>query len=193
MKSKAIAAVVSALALALPASAMASGGSGGNGQAQINGQWSETIQTAESQAKAAQNAVNSNAPVNVAGGNITTGSNTATQTPKNDATSGDASNSATTTQSNTQSQDAGSSSCYVGCGGNGQAQLNFQFANTLQNAVSQASAKQNVVNANVPVNIAGGYIIGGSNNATQEASNGATSGNASNTATTEQESEQSQS
>ncbi len=150
MKSKAIAAVVSALALALPASAMASGGSGGNGQAQINGQWSETIQTAESQAKAAQNAVNSNAPVNVAGGNITTGSNTATQTPKNDATSGDASNSATTTQTNTQTQSAGSSSCSVGCGGNGQFQGSGQASTTEQYANSQATAEQDAVNANVP-------------------------------------------
>jgi hypothetical protein len=51
MRSKSIAAVVSALALALPASAMAD-----NGQAQTPAQWAQTTHYAESQAKARENA-----------------------------------------------------------------------------------------------------------------------------------------
>ena len=54
MRSRSVAAVVSALALALPASAMASGG---NGQAQVGIQLAETAQTAQSQAEAEQHAL----------------------------------------------------------------------------------------------------------------------------------------
>src|SRR6476646_1881723 len=83
MRSKSIAAVVGALALALPASAMA-----GNGQAQGSTQWAVTLQEAQSQAQAAQNATNSNAPVNVSSSDVYSGANSANQTTTNGAVSG---------------------------------------------------------------------------------------------------------
>jgi hypothetical protein len=64
----------------------------------------------------------------------------------------------------------------IGCGSAGQAQLNYQQALTAQLAASEANAFQNAVNANVPVNIAGGNIIGGTSSANQTAGNGALSG-----------------
>ena len=132
-------------------------------------------------------------PVNIAGGSITSGSNSADQTATNGATSGPAVNEADTTQENTQTQEGGSSSCVIGCGGNGQAQLNCQGALTGQYANSSAEADQNAVNANVPVNIAGGSITGGDNSADQTATNEATSDAAVNGSTTTQSGEQSQS
>jgi hypothetical protein len=155
-------------------------------------QSAETEQAAVSSASADQNAVNANVPVNVAGGSILGGSNSANQEASNNAESGPASNGASTTQSNSQTQEAGGSSCTIGCGGAGQSQESCQTSSTEQAAVSSADADQNVVNANVPVNIAGGSIIGGSNSAEQKATNGATSGPASNSATTNQSNSQTQ-
>ena len=146
-------------------------GCGGAGQAQLSSQGAATLQGALSSADAKQNAVNANVPVNIAGGDIYGGSNSANQTATNGAASL-AGNLANTDQSNNQSQSA-SSSCLIGCGGAGQAQLSGQAALTLQGALSSASANQNAVNANVPVNIAGGSIFGGSNSANQTATNGA--------------------
>jgi len=149
-------------------------GCGGIGQAQLSSQWALTGQLAGSKATAAQNAVNANAPVNVAGGNISTGDNNANQTASNGADSS-AKNKSNTDQSNTQTQTASGGSCSIGCGGSGQAQISGQEALTLQAALSKASANQNAVNANVPVNIAGGNISTGDNNANQTAGNGADS------------------
>jgi hypothetical protein len=173
-----------------PASALADG-SGGTGQAQLSGQTATTLQAALSSATASQNAVSSNAPVNVAGGNITGGSSSANQTAINGAVSA-ALNVANTNQSNSQTQSAGSSGCTIGCGGAGQAQINYQQALTAQLAASEANACQNAVNANVPVNIAGGDIIGGTSAANQTAGNGALSG-AGNAAGTGQDGNQQQS
>ena len=80
--------------------------------------------------------------------------------------------------------DAGSN-CLVGCGGSGQAQLSDQEALTGQLAASCANANQTAVNANVPVNIAGGDIWGGDNSANQFALNGALSGAGNNAGTTQ--------
>jgi hypothetical protein len=52
-------------------------------------------------------------------------------------------------------------------GGNGQAQTASQFAQTLQEALSQANALQKATNSNAPSNNAGGEINGGSNEANQ--------------------------
>src|SRR6202008_1175070 len=98
-------------------------------QAQGNDQWSATLQKAKSDAEANQNAVNANVPVNIAGGDIKGGPskgapNSANQTVGNGALSA-AGNKSDTTQSNDQSQSAGSS-CLIGCGGGGQAQLSDQ-------------------------------------------------------------------
>jgi hypothetical protein len=165
-------------------------GSGGTGQAQVNDQQAKTPQLAASQAKAKQDAVNANAPVNVAGGDISGGANSANQTATNSANSS-ASNNSQTNQSNTQTQTAGGSSCTIGCGGSGQAQVNDQQAKTLQLAASRAKAKQNAVNANAPVNVAGGDISGGANSANQTATNGANS-NAGNYSQTAQSNTQTQ-
>ncbi|HET9213845.1 MAG TPA: hypothetical protein VFN93_03755, partial [Gaiellaceae bacterium] len=64
-------------------------------------------------------------------------------------------------------------SCSLGCGGAGQFQAVGQNALTFQNAKADADAKQNAVNANVPVTIAGGSVFGGSSSANQTASNAA--------------------
>src|SRR4029077_15066671 len=109
-------------------------------------QTSATGQLADSKAKADQNTVNANVPVNIAGGNIVGGANSANQTALNGAKSG-AGNNADTKQKNDQSQSAGSS-CLVGCGGAGQAQLSDQTSATGQLADSKAKADQNTVNAN---------------------------------------------
>ena len=105
MRSKLIAAGVSVAALLLPASAMAQGG--GSGQAQFNTQEATTLQAALSHADANQNGVNTNAPVNVAGGDVRSGDNSANQNLSNDANS-TASNDASTTQNSDQSQSASS-------------------------------------------------------------------------------------
>ena len=146
-------------------------GCGGAGQAQLSEQKSLTAQLAASKADANQNAVNANVPVNIAGGDVYGGDNSANQTATNGAFSA-AGNLANTDQSNNQTQSAGSS-CFIGCGGAGQAQLSSQESATLQAALSKADAHQNAVNANVPVNIAGGDIYGGDNSANQTATNGA--------------------
>jgi len=60
-----------------------------------------------------------------------------------------------------------------GNGGPGGAQLGLQYANTEQGALAAAVSKQNAVNANSPVSIAGGNITGGSSSATQDADSSA--------------------
>jgi hypothetical protein len=130
--------------------------------------------------------VNANVPVNIAGGDIKGGDNSANQTAVNGALSG-AGNKSDTTQSNNQSQSA-SSSCFIGCGGAGQAQINEQGSLTAQLAASCASALQNLVNSNAPVNTAGGDVKGGDNSANQTGLNGALSG-AGNKAGTKQDGE----
>ncbi len=133
--------------------------------------------------------MNANVPVNIAGGNVSGGDNSANQYAANGASSA-AGNSADTTQSNTQDQSAGSS-CLIGCGGAGQAQFSTQNALTAQLAASCATAYQNAVNANVPVNIAGGDVYGGDNSANQYATNDGSS-KAGNDAGTDQDGGQGQ-
>jgi hypothetical protein len=159
-------------------------GCGGSGQFQAVGQAANTHQSAHSGASGNQNAVNGNAPVSIAGGNITGGSSSANQTATNGASSS-AGNTSTTGQAAGVAQTGGASSCFAGCGGSGQFQAVGQWANTEQNASSGAHADQNAVNANVPVSIAGGNITGGSSSANQTATNGASS-SAGNTSTTDQ-------
>ena len=186
MRSKLLAVGVSVFALAVPATASASGsdtsppggaGSGGSGQSQLSAQTSKVLQGALSGASATQNAVNTNAPVNVAGGDVHSGSNSASQTATNNANSS-ATNNATTNQTNTQTQDPGSPSSalqksghQVGSGGSGQAQKSSQAAKTLQLAGSTGHAKQNAVNGNSPSNSAGGDVNTGDNSASQTATN----------------------
>src|SRR5207302_7199808 len=84
-----------------------------------------------------------------------------------------------------------SSSCYVGCGGAGGAQIGVQSADTQQWAGAAAISKQNAVNANVPVNIAGGNITSGTSSANQ-LTNSSAEAKASNDADTTQKQEQAQ-
>jgi hypothetical protein len=165
-------------------------GCGGAGAAQIGAQLSDTNQDAKALAVSDQNAVNSNVPVNVAGGNITAGPSSANQIASSEADA-KASNDADTTQKQTQTQNVDGSSCHVGCGGPGAAQLGVQAANTEQGAASAAISKQNAVNANVPVNVAGGNITSGPSSANQIA-NSEAEAKSSNDADTTQKQDQTQ-
>jgi hypothetical protein len=165
-------------------------GCGGAGAAQIGAQLSDTNQDAKALAVSDQNAVNSNVPVNVAGGNITSGPSSANQIANSEAEA-KASNDADTTQKQTQTQNVDGSSCHVGCGGPGAAQLGVQAANTEQGAASAAISKQNAVNANVPVNVAGGNITSGPSSANQIA-NSEAEAKSSNDADTTQKQDQTQ-
>jgi len=167
-----------------------SAGCGGAGAAQIGAQLSDTNQNADAKAVSDQNAVNANVPVNVAGGNITSGPSSANQLANSQAEA-KASNDADTTQKQTQTQNVDGSSCQVGCGGAGAAQLGIQAANTEQDAKSAAISKQNAVNANVPVNVAGGNITSGPSSANQWA-NSEAEAKASNDADTTQKQKQDQ-
>jgi hypothetical protein len=167
-----------------------SAGCGGAGAAQIGAQLSDTNQKADSLAVSDQNAVNANVPVNVAGGNITSGPSSANQLANSQAEA-KASNDADTTQKQTQRQNVDGSSCHVGCGGAGAAQIGVQAANTQQDAAAAAVSKQNAVNANVPVNVAGGNITSGPSSANQLA-NSEAEAKSSNDADTTQKQDQTQ-
>jgi hypothetical protein len=167
-----------------------SAGCGGAGGAQIGAQLADTTQNADAKAVSDQNAVNANVPVNVAGGNITSGPSSANQAANSEAEA-KASNDADTTQKQTQTQNVDGSSCKVGCGGAGAAQLGIQAASTEQDAKSAAISKQNAVNANVPVNVAGGNITSGPSSANQ-AANSEAEAKSSNDADTTQKQDQTQ-
>ena len=167
-----------------------SAGCGGAGAAQIGAQLSDTNQNAGALAVSDQNAVNANVPVNVAGGNTTSGPSSANQLANSEADA-KASNDADTTQKQTQTQNVDGSSCQVGCGGAGAAQIGVQAADTQQGAASAAISKQNAVNANVPVNVAGGNITSGPSSANQLA-NSQAEAKSSNDADTTQKQDQTQ-
>jgi hypothetical protein len=168
-----------------------SAGCGGAGAAQIGAQLSDTNQKADSLAASDQNAVNANVPVNVAGGNVTSGPSSANQLANSEAKA-KSSNEADTTQKQDQTQNVGgNSSCYFGCGGAGGAQIGVQSADTQQWAGAAAISKQNAVNANVPVNVAGGNITSGPSSANQWA-NSEAEAKASNDADTTQKQDQTQ-
>ena len=167
-----------------------SAGCGGPGAAQIGAQLSDTKQNAGALAVSDQNAVNANVPVNVAGGNTTSGPSSANQLANSEAEA-KASNDADTTQKQTQTQNVDGSSCHVGCGGAGAAQIGVQAAGTKQDAAAAAISKQNAVNANVPVNVAGGNIASGPSSANQLA-NSEAEAKSSNEADTTQKQDQTQ-
>src|SRR6266496_2351576 len=191
MKSKllAVVAVVGALAWAVPP-AMADSGGGGAGALQAGVQSASTEQGAGAAAISNQNAVNANTPVNVAGGNVTSGPSSANQAANSEAEA-NSSNDADTTQKQDQTQNVGGGSCSAGCGGPGGAQIGAQLADTSQNADATAASDQNAVNANVPVNVAGGNITSGPSSANQTA-NSEAEANASNDADTTQKQTQTQ-
>jgi hypothetical protein len=170
--------VLIATALVLALGAGPAWAQGGPGQAQKVGQNAVTAQNAKADADAKQNAVNGNAPVTIAGGSVFGGSSSANQAASN-AAKAVAVNASATKQTANATQVGGSSSCKAGCGGAGQFQLVGQNAVTKQNAKADADAKQNAVNGNAPVTIAGKNVFGGSSSANQTASNtaGAAAGN----------------
>ena len=147
-------------------------GCGGAGGFQAGIQEAQTQQAAIGIAKSDQNAVNANVPVSIAGGNVSSGPSSATQTADSTANA-DVSNKAKTDQDQTLSQNIGGSGCYAGCGGPGGFQLGVQKADTKQLALGLAKSDQNAVNANVPVSIAGGNISAGPSTATQTATSSA--------------------
>jgi hypothetical protein len=170
MSTRYVALIVTVFALAFGASP--AWAQGGPGQAQKVGQNAVTAQNAKADADAKQNAVNGNAPVTIAGGSVFGGSSSANQAASN-AAKAVAANASATKQNATATQVGGSSSCKAGCGGSGQFQAVGQNAVTKQNAKADSDAKQNAVNGNAPVAIAGGNVSGGSSSANQAASNGA--------------------
>ncbi len=143
-------------------------GCGGAGGFQAGVQKAETDQWALGVAKSDQNAVNANVPVSIAGGNVSSGPSTASQTASSTADA-DVSNKAKTDQDQTLSQNVGGSGCFAGCGGPGGFQLGVQKADTDQWALGIAKSDQNAVNANTPVSIAGGNISSGPSTAGQNA------------------------
>jgi hypothetical protein len=149
-------------------------GCGGAGAAQIGLQLASTHQWADATATSDQNAVNSNAPVSVAGGDIYAGPSSATQNADSNAKA-KAKNDADTNQSQTQTQDVGGrrSSCKLGCGGPCAFQLGIQKADTKQWADATAVSLQNAVNGNAPHSVAGGDIYAGPSSATQYADSNA--------------------
>jgi hypothetical protein len=147
-------------------------GCGGAGGFQVGVQKAETNQFALGLAKSDQNAVNGNAPVAIAGGNVTSGPSSATQTATSTANA-DVKNKAKTDQDQTLNQNIGSSGCYVGCGGPGGFQAGVQKAETNQIALGGAFSKQNAVNGNSPTAEAGKDVTSGPSNATQTATSNA--------------------
>jgi hypothetical protein len=116
---------------------------------------------------------------------VSGGSSSADQTASNKADA-DASNKSTTDQDATAKQTGGSSSCYSGCGGNGQEQNVIQVGKTKQDADADAKAKQKALNSNAPVLVVGGDPSADSSSATQDARNKADA-DARNTSKTEQD------
>jgi hypothetical protein len=184
MKAKLLSVAVALVALATASPALADG-SGGSGGAQAGAQNASTNQGALGIAASNQNAVNANVPVSIAGGNVSAGPSTATQNAASTATA-DVSNKAKTDQDQHLTQNVGPSGCYAGCGGSGGFQAGVQNAGTNQLAVGAAISKQNAVNANVPVSIAGGNVSSGPSTATQNAASSATT-DVSNKAKTDQD------
>jgi hypothetical protein len=182
MKAKLLSVAVALVALAAAPPALADSGTGGLLAGLQN---ATTSQVAAGLAASQQNAVNANVPVSIAGGNVNAGPSAATQIATSAATT-NVTNNATTNQNQSQQQTVGgSSSCQAGCGGAGGAQIGGQNADTHQVAIGVAHSKQNAVNANVPVSIAGGDVNSGPSAATQNAGSSATT-NVNNNATTNQ-------
>src|SRR6476469_6709256 len=160
-------------------------GCGGAGGFQLGVQKADTNQVAAGAAFSDQNAVNSNTPVSIAGGDISSGPSSASQRATSNS-SADVSNKAKTDQDQHLSQNIGGGSCLAGCGGPGGFQLGAQVAETNQGALGIAKSDQNAVNANVPVSIAGGNVSSGPSSATQTATSDATT-DVSNKAKTDQD------
>jgi len=168
-------------------------GCGGAGGFQAGIQKADTKQLALGLAKSDQNAVNGNAPVAIAGKDVSTGPSNATQTATSNANAY-VTNSAKTDQYQSLRQNVGSdkgcgcdgkvrerkgddygrAGCHAGCGGPGGFQLGLQNAETKQIALGLAKSDQNAVNGNSPHSTAGGNIYAdGPSAATQTATSDA--------------------
>src|SRR2546429_5465535 len=165
LKLLAVVAVVGALAWVVP-TAMADTGGGGAGGLQAGVQSAATDQEAGAAAISKQDATNATVPVNIAGGNVSAGPSSANQLASSEAEA-TASNDADASQKQNQDQTVGDGSCSAGCGGAGAAQIGAQLSDTKQNAGALAVSDQNAVNANVPVNVAGGNTTSGPSSANQ--------------------------
>jgi hypothetical protein len=160
-----------------------------------------TKQEAASAAEAKQTAVNANVPVTIVGSGVAVAPSGGANQKLDNSASSTAANASATKQSGNQQQNAGSSSGSGGCakectGGGGNITNQYadlgQEAATLQAAESLAAAKQNAVNANVPVTIVGfGKAIDPPSGANQFADNSASS-TAANASATKQSGNQQQ-
>ena len=129
MKAKLLSMAVALVALATAAPALADSGRRGRFAG-----WAAGRDHRAGSGRAAfsnQNAVNANVPVSIAGGNITSGPSSATQTATSSATT-DVSNKAKTDQDQYLHQNVGGTGCYAGCGGAGGFQAGVQNAETNQ-------------------------------------------------------------
>jgi hypothetical protein len=108
MKSKLLVVAVVALAWAVAPAAADTGG-GGAGALQAGVQQAATNQQAGAAAISKQDATNANAPVNIAGGNVTAGPSSANQLASSEAEA-KAKNDADTSQTQTQDQTVGGGS-----------------------------------------------------------------------------------
>ncbi len=180
-------------------------GGGGNltPQSQSLDQHANTSQGAASLAKAKQDNLNVNAPINVSGSGSwkPAGSGGSAQQLATNGASSSAKNAAATAQKAKQSQKASSSSGNSGCssfctGGGGnltpQSQDLGQKANTSQAAESIGSANQQLLNVNIPITIVGWGSVGSSGGSANQVALNDASSSAKNTAATEQGASQGQ-
>ena len=139
--------------------------------------------------------MNGNAPVSTAGGNISSGPSSATQTATSNAYT-DVSNKAKTDQDQGLKQDIGGKGCgckdghdglSAGSGGAGGFQLGVQLAKTDQWAAGAAFSNQNAVNSNTPHSTAGGNIYGGHPSAAAQTATSTGTADVSNRAKTDQD------
>ncbi|MGZ6979011.1 MAG: hypothetical protein ACXVJW_12945 [Acidimicrobiia bacterium] len=178
-------------------------GGGGNitPQDQSLNQNANTSQDAESLAKAKQQILNVNVPITIVGwGSVGSSGGSAELVAFNNAGSS-AKNAAATDQSASQGQSASSSSGNSGCasyctGGGGnitpQDQSLNQSADTTQWASSDALAKQEILNVNVPVTIVGWGSVGSAGGSASVDASNSSSSSARNAALTTQDASQGQ-
>src|SRR5262249_57397320 len=126
------------------------------GAAQIGVQSADTQQWAGAAAISKQNAVNANVPVNVAGGDITSGPTSANQLAVSKADA-DASNDADTTQKQDQTQNVGGHPSWsIGGGGARGGPPRTPQRPTPQGAGAAAVSHPNALKAHPPGNPGGG-------------------------------------
>jgi len=140
--------------------------------AETSSRSARTKQDADADAKAKQNAVNANAPESILGTGLSgSGSRLGGPDGARNSADADASTRATTDQGRNRDPEAGKSECWSGCAAMARSRNVVQIGETKQDADADAKAKQNAVNANVPLLVVGGDPSLGSSSASQDVSN----------------------